>query len=109
MVQTEKEALSRCSHPNIIHLHAGFQDAHFLYMVLDYAQFGELFSILQHFGGLNLEIVRFVAAEIAAALHYLRHVAYIIHLYPPFLSFSPFFFFYFFEIVKYFYAHPFSF
>lgn len=81
LVQAEKEALVRCRHFNIIRLHAGFQDESYLYMLLDYAEKGDLFGILQKWKGFNEGTVRFIAAEIALGLEYLHSVAYVIHRY----------------------------
>lgn len=42
----EKQALEQMDHPFIIHLLASFQDDHFLYLIMDLLQGGELWSLL---------------------------------------------------------------
>lgn len=46
----EKAVLLKLSHPFIVTLHQTFQDADYLYMLLELVQGGELFSLLQQLG-----------------------------------------------------------
>ena len=46
-VNDERAVLRECKHPFIIHLWAAFQDPSNLYMVMDFAHGGELFTLLR--------------------------------------------------------------
>ena len=47
-VQREVTIHSRLQHPNIIDLYAAFEDAQCVYLVLEYAELGDVFNWLQH-------------------------------------------------------------
>lgn len=77
-VMGERRALSRCNHHFIIKLHAAFQDDVSLYFVLDYMRNGSLRNLMQKYGILTIEMIRFYAIEILLGLEYLQSIA-IVH------------------------------
>ena len=46
-VMSEREVMSRCSHPFIVRMAASYQDGDALYMLLELVPGGELFSLLR--------------------------------------------------------------
>ena len=70
--KTEKSVLQQINNPFIVKLHYAFQTADKLYMVLDYANGGELFFHLKEEGTFSEERVIFYSAEIALALKHLH-------------------------------------
>eukprot|EP01156_Anaeramoeba_ignava_P022698 Anaeramoba_ignava/c20958_g1_i1.p1 GENE.c20958_g1_i1~~c20958_g1_i1.p1 ORF type:complete len:424 (-),score=137.80 c20958_g1_i1:27-1298(-) len=68
----EREVLMKAKHPFLISLKYSFQDEERLYMVLDYANGGDLFHHLRKFGKFSLEQVRLYAAELVLGLDYLH-------------------------------------
>eukprot|EP01103_Thecamoeba_quadrilineata_P019774 TRINITY_DN816_c0_g1_i1.p1 TRINITY_DN816_c0_g1~~TRINITY_DN816_c0_g1_i1.p1 ORF type:complete len:355 (+),score=50.43 TRINITY_DN816_c0_g1_i1:30-1067(+) len=77
-VSTEKSILNKVRHPNVITLFRTFQDELRLYFVLEYCPNGEVRQIINQFGGLNQDCVRFYTAEMISAIEYL-HSQHIIH------------------------------
>lgn len=77
-VHSEKEILSSVDSPFIVRLHNTFQDSKNIYMLMEYAVGGELFSCLRKLGKFSTEVSRFYAAEIVLALEYLhsRNIVY---------------------------------
>lgn len=77
-VMNEKELLERCDHPMLLRLVASFQDEHELYMLLELALGGELFSRLREQEKFDYDTACFYAANVAAAFTYLhdRKVVY---------------------------------
>jgi protein kinase A len=66
----ERRMLSEVKHPFLITLWGTFQDPKNLYMVMDFVEGGELFSLLRRSGvsqGLNLEHIAMVAVLFAGA------------------------------------------
>eukprot|EP00515_Schizochytrium_aggregatum_P006976 CAMPEP_0202077576 /NCGR_PEP_ID=MMETSP0964-20121228/5451_1 /ASSEMBLY_ACC=CAM_ASM_000500 /TAXON_ID=4773 /ORGANISM="Schizochytrium aggregatum, Strain ATCC28209" /LENGTH=857 /DNA_ID=CAMNT_0048644857 /DNA_START=51 /DNA_END=2624 /DNA_ORIENTATION=+ len=81
-LQMEKRVLLRLNHPNVVKLHATFQDVSALYYLQELAPGGELWARLP-FGKESLVslrpcIARFYAAQLVNALDYLRRAG-IVH------------------------------
>lgn len=70
--KTEKEILESVRHPYIVKLFYALQDHDRLYLILEYAQGGELFHYLSNQAMLSEKIVSFYAAQIALALRHLH-------------------------------------
>lgn len=70
--ENERKIMEMNNHPFIINLHYAFQTDKFLYYVMDFAEGGELFTILRHKGKLSEKIVQQYAAEIILALAHLH-------------------------------------
>ncbi|KAJ5071551.1 non-specific serine/threonine protein kinase [Anaeramoeba ignava] len=68
----EKDVFLRARHPFLVSLHYSFQSDEKLFMILDYANGGELFFHLRKEGKFSNERVRLYAAEIVLALEYLH-------------------------------------
>lgn len=70
--KTEKEILESVRHPYIVKLFYALQDHDKLYLILEYAQGGELFHHLSNQAMLSEDVVSFYGAEMALALHHLH-------------------------------------
>lgn len=70
--QTERTILAAVRHPFIVCLHYAFQNNQKLYMVMDFVQGGDFFTLMRKFRRLPEEWVRYYVAEIALALQHLH-------------------------------------
>jgi serine/threonine protein kinase/CRP-like cAMP-binding protein len=77
-VLNEKMVLQELSHPFVLTLHRTFQDRDSIYMLLDFVQGGELFTIMQQHYRLPIAHAQFYSACIVDALDYM-HGANIIY------------------------------
>lgn len=79
-VNIEKTALHRLGqqHPGIVQLYYTFQDEQKLYFVLDFAEYGELLSILSKFGSLLEAVLKFYMLQILDAVKFI-HLKGMIH------------------------------
>ncbi|KAM3515585.1 hypothetical protein MY11210_000763 [Beauveria gryllotalpidicola] len=68
----ERRMLSDVKHPFLITLWGTFQDWKSLYMVMDFVEGGELFSLLRKSGRFPNPVAKFYAAEATLALEYLH-------------------------------------
>ncbi|KAI5922197.1 kinase-like domain-containing protein [Camillea tinctor] len=68
----ERRMLGEVKHPFLITLWGTFQDAKNLYMVMDFVEGGELFSLLRKSGRFPNPVAKFYAAEVTLALEYLH-------------------------------------
>ncbi|KAJ1335125.1 protein kinase A [Microdochium nivale] len=74
----ERRMLSEVKHTFLITLWGTFQDSKNLYMVMDFVEGGELFSLLRKSGRFPNPVAKFYAAEVTLALEYLhsKHIIY---------------------------------
>ncbi|KAK6950308.1 cAMP-dependent protein kinase catalytic subunit [Daldinia eschscholtzii] len=74
----ERRMLGEVKHPFLITLWGTFQDPKNLYMVMDFVEGGELFSLLRKSGRFPNPVAKFYAAEVTLALEYLhsRNIIY---------------------------------
>lgn len=70
--QTERKLLEKITHPFIVELYYAFQDEHFLYLITEFMQGGELFFHLHKERFFTNERMKFYACEIVLALGYLH-------------------------------------
>lgn len=68
----ERRMLARVKHPFLVTLWGTFQDAKHLYMVMDFVEGGELFSLLRKSQRFPNPVAKFYAAEVVLALEYLH-------------------------------------
>ncbi|KAH7267439.1 camp-Ser/Thr protein kinase PKA1 [Fusarium redolens] len=68
----ERRMLADVKHPFLITLWGTFQDPKNLYMVMDFVEGGELFSLLRKSGRFPNPVAKFYAAEVTLALEYLH-------------------------------------
>ncbi|MCJ1333564.1 camp-dependent protein kinase catalytic subunit [Thelotrema lepadinum] len=68
----ERRMLQRTKHPFLITLWGTFQDSKNLYMVMDFVEGGELFSLLRKSQRFPNPVAKFYAAEVTLALDYLH-------------------------------------
>ena len=71
-VKSEKAVLARIDHPFIVNLKGYFQTPSHIYMLLDYACGGELFTLLRREGRFSNDVALFFASEILLAFEYLH-------------------------------------
>ena len=71
-VKSEKKVLSIIDHPFIVNLKGYFQTPSHVYMLLDYACGGELFTLLRREGRFANDVALFFACEILLAFDYLH-------------------------------------
>lgn len=79
-VNIEKTTLHRLGqqHPGIVQLYYTFQDESSLFFVLDFAEYGELLSIIRKFGSLSEAVLKFYMCQIIDAVKFI-HLKGIIH------------------------------
>jgi serine/threonine protein kinase len=70
--QTERTILAAVRHPFIVCLHYAFQNQHKLYMVMDFVQGGDFFTLMRKHKRLPEDWVRIYVGEIALALQHLH-------------------------------------
>lgn len=71
-VNAEKDVLKQLSHPFIVNLFGVFQDEKRLFMLLEYVNGGELFTLLRKRETLTDDNVRFYSGQIVLAFEYLH-------------------------------------
>jgi serine/threonine protein kinase len=74
----ERRMLQRVKHAFLVNLWGTFQDSKNLYMVMDFVEGGELFSLLRKSQRFPNPVAKFYAAEVTLALDYLHsmHIIY---------------------------------
>ncbi|KAJ1439753.1 kinase-like domain-containing protein [Ochromonadaceae sp. CCMP2298] len=70
--QTERTILANVRHPFIVCLHYAFQSPQKLYMVMDFVQGGDFFTLMRKFKRIPEEWVRLYVMEVAMALQHLH-------------------------------------
>ncbi|KAI5303707.1 camp-dependent protein kinase catalytic subunit, partial [Ascosphaera pollenicola] len=70
----ERRMLQWVKHPFLVTLWGTFQDARNLYMVMDFVEGGELFSLLRKSQRFPNPVAKFYAAEVTLALEYLHNL-----------------------------------
>ncbi|KAK9473814.1 camp-dependent protein kinase [Dipodascopsis tothii] len=68
----ERRMLKLVEHPFLIRMWGTIQDSHNLFMVMDYIEGGELFSLLRKSHRFPNPVAKFYAAEVTLALEYLH-------------------------------------
>ncbi|GAB7348771.1 hypothetical protein MBLNU459_g7499t2 [Dothideomycetes sp. NU459] len=68
----ERKMLQKVKHPFLVTLWGTFQDSKNLYMVMDFIEGGELFSLLRKSQRFPNPVAKFYAAEVTLALDYLH-------------------------------------
>lgn len=76
--QTERNILANVRHPFIVCLHYAFQNSQKLYMVMDFVQGGDFFTLMRKFRRLPEDWVKLFVMEVAMALQHLhdREIVY---------------------------------
>lgn len=79
-VNIEKTTLHRLGqqHPGIVQLYFTFQDELSLFFVLDFAEYGELLSIIAKFGSLLEPVLKFYMLQIVDAVRFI-HLKGVVH------------------------------
>ncbi len=108
LVMMERNVMTAVTHPNVVRLYFTFQDAQYLYFVMDFCRGGDLLGAISHFRGqhsgertppessstqpskaasgtlapcrgMPLETARFYAAQLLLALEYLHTRLQVVH------------------------------
>lgn len=74
---SERILLSSIDNPWVVKLHYSFQDPEMLYLVLEFAQGGDLFSLLRRRTYFTEDIARFYLAEIAIAIDSVHRLGFV--------------------------------
>mmetsp|Transcript_5702 Transcript_5702/g.7974 ORF Transcript_5702/g.7974 Transcript_5702/m.7974 type:complete len:872 (-) Transcript_5702:25-2640(-) len=77
-IQKEQDIMAHVNNDFIVSLYYSFQSKNNLYLVMEFCGGGDLYSLLDKFGGLDEKVARFYIAELIVALEYL-HKMQIIH------------------------------
>jgi CRP-like cAMP-binding protein/tRNA A-37 threonylcarbamoyl transferase component Bud32 len=74
----EKRVIEKLNHPFVVNMVAAFQDDFNLYLVLEFVNGGELYSLLQNQGKLSEPWARLYIGELALAFYYFSqlHIVY---------------------------------
>ncbi|XP_070164577.1 cAMP-dependent protein kinase catalytic subunit beta [Polyergus mexicanus] len=75
--RNEKRILQCINFPFLIFMEFCFKDNSYVYMVLPFAQGGEMFTHLRRMGKFDESLAKFYAAQVALALEYLHHCSLI--------------------------------
>ena len=78
-IKVEREVMAEANHPFLVKLYYSFQTAEKLYMVMEFVNGGDLYSLLRNVGYLAEEVVRLYAGEIALALEYMHCELGVVH------------------------------
>lgn len=76
-VRNERDILAIAHNQWIVRMHCSFQDEEHLYLVLEFVQGGDLMNALCRVGTFPPQAVRFIAAEIALAVHSVHELGFI--------------------------------
>jgi len=71
-VKMEKDILASVNNPFVVKLFYSFESESNLYLVMEYLNGGDLYSLLRNFGSLEESWARFYTAELIHALDYLH-------------------------------------
>ncbi|XP_019885195.1 cAMP-dependent protein kinase catalytic subunit-like [Camponotus floridanus] len=75
--RNEKRILQCINFPFMVFMEFFFKDNSYVYMVLPFAQGGEMFTHLRRMGKFDESLAKFYAAQVALALEYLHHCSLI--------------------------------
>ncbi|KAL4499812.1 hypothetical protein ABPG72_015161 [Tetrahymena utriculariae] len=75
----EKTILLKSSHPFIVQLKYCIQTEKKIYLIMEYIQGGELFTLLKHCGQFTEKVAKFIIAEIILGIQYLHETLKIIY------------------------------
>ena len=76
-VRAERDILALANNPWIVELKSSFQDDHYLYLVMEYLQGGDLMTLLMEKDILSEEMSRFYIAETILAIETVHNLNYI--------------------------------
>ena len=78
-IQAERQIMSHADNPFVVKLFYSFQSKNHLYLVMEFVNGGDMYSMLQNVGCLNEDAARIYAAELVLALSYLHEDLHVIH------------------------------
>ncbi|EGC28739.1 hypothetical protein DICPUDRAFT_159783, partial [Dictyostelium purpureum] len=71
-VKVERNILAYTSNPFVVKMYYSFQTKDYYYLVMEYLQGGDCFSLLQSLGALDEDMAKMIIAETVLALEYLH-------------------------------------
>ena len=75
---TEKEMLEKCNYPGILKIFGSFTDSEYVYLILEYCEYGDFGKFLSRFPTFPFELARFYAGELVSILTYF-HSQNVVH------------------------------
>ncbi|MFW6237477.1 MAG: protein kinase domain-containing protein, partial [Desulfosudaceae bacterium] len=78
-ILAERDIMARADNPFVVKMYYAFQSPRHLYLVMEFVNGGDLYSMLQALQCLNESVARTYAAEIVLALEYLHEVLRVTH------------------------------
>ena len=78
-IQAERRIMSHADNPFVVKLFYSFQSKNHLYLVMEFINGGDIYSMLQNVGSLTEDVARVYAAELVLALSYLHDDLHVIH------------------------------
>ena len=83
-VRAERDVLAEADSPWVVKMHTSFQDAHYLYLLLEFLPGGDLMTMLIKYEVFSADITRFYMAEIVLAIEAVHKLGFI-HRYFPYI------------------------
>lgn len=78
-VQSERRIMAHANNPFVAKFYHSFQSKNHLFIVMEFVNGGDLYSLLKNVGNLNEEVTRVYMAELVLALRYLHEELHVIH------------------------------
>ena len=78
-VQSERRIMAHANNPFVAKFYHSFQSKNHLFIVMEFVNGGDLFSLLKNVGNLSEEVTRVYLAELVLALRYLHEELHVIH------------------------------
>ncbi|KAI9773207.1 MAG: Serine/threonine-protein kinase [Geoglossum umbratile] len=76
-VRAERDVLAEADSPWVVKMHTSFQDAHYLYLLLEFLPGGDLMTMLIKYEVFSADITRFYMAEIVLAIEAVHKLGFI--------------------------------
>ena len=78
-IQAERRIMAHADNPFVVKMFYAFQSKNHLYIVMEFVNGGDLYSMIKNVGNLNEDATRVYAAELVLALTYLHDELHVIH------------------------------
>lgn len=78
-IQAERRIMAHADSPFVVKMYFAFQSKNHLYLVMEFVNGGDLYSMIQSVGTLSEDVTRVYVAEIILALIYLHEELHVIH------------------------------
>ena len=78
-IQAERRIMAHADSPFVVKMYYAFQSRNHLYIVMEFVNGGDLYSMIKTVGSLNEDVTRVYIAELVLALAYLHEELHVIH------------------------------